>query len=735
MKKNLLLTLLSITVQSICIAQTFDTTWANNFQTVLDNSVSTTPFRGASATVFVPGQGMWTGVSGNSSIGVPITPDMRFGIASISKTFISVAMLKLQEQGVLSLDDHLYQWIPAYPNVDSTITIRQLLSNQSGVADIFRDNLSLLNDSVWADTSRFWTQQEVMANTTAPKFSPGHGYYYSNLNFILAAMVIDAATGISWVQNLHNLIFDPLDMDSTFVGTYETPNGPIAHEWINNNTLEIVNSPMTSLYSMMAAPGGIFTAPNEMVQFYNALLNGGILASSSFQELMDFETTSSYGLGLFTTQFGRPLIFSQGGMFGYSSICVYDPQTNSTLCIFTNGGTADIAAVFLPMLNVLTTEYPKQQNDAGIASIINPQQNSCNATVTPSVSLTNFGSSQLTAVTINCRIDGNSPAAFNWMGVLNTGASVTVVLPSVTVTNGFHEFTSYTSNPNGSNEGYNTNDTAKSEFIINILPSIAAPVIESFDGPDFPPSGWIRNSLSPLQWGPTSLASYSGASCAARGNSSDFINIGTAYDFDLPIIDLTGVVNPALYFKHAYTNYPGRNDSLRILISSDCGVTWQSIFYKGGNALRTIPAASYDYFYPADGSQWKSDTISLAAYSGEVLIRFRSINGHGNNLFIDDVSIDQSTVGIDVVAIDNTDINVYPNPAASQISIEGFALNSEIQISDITGKIVYKTAAAAPDNYREQKIKVNISDFSEGVYLVQIQTEKFIETKKVIIAR
>lgn len=57
---------------------------------------------------------------------------MRFGIGSNTKLFISTVMAKLQEQGVLSLDDHLYQWLPSYPNIDSTATIRQLLSHQTG---------------------------------------------------------------------------------------------------------------------------------------------------------------------------------------------------------------------------------------------------------------------------------------------------------------------------------------------------------------------------------------------------------------------------------------------------------------------------------------------------------------------------------------------------------------------------------------------------------------------------
>ena len=107
----------------------FDPTWANRFQIVLDSVRIATGMKGASLAVMVPGQGVLTCVSGISSPGVPVTRERRFGIMSNTKLFIAVVLAKLQEQGILSLDDHLYQWLPTYPLVDSTVTIRQLLSH------------------------------------------------------------------------------------------------------------------------------------------------------------------------------------------------------------------------------------------------------------------------------------------------------------------------------------------------------------------------------------------------------------------------------------------------------------------------------------------------------------------------------------------------------------------------------------------------------------------------------
>ncbi len=224
--KKIVLLFCSLAIVAAVQAQSFNQTWANRFQEVLDSIVAAQKIMGATAAVLVPGEGIWSGISGNSQPGVPLTPDMRFGIGSNTKLFIAVALAKLQEQGILSLDDHLSKWLPKYNNIDTSISIRQLLSHQSGVFN-YTDHSNFWAH-VAADKEKFWTPQEVLFYVLQPYFKPGTGWQYSNTNYILAGMIIEAATSKTWVQMLHEIIFDPLDMDSTFVGAYETPNGPTA---------------------------------------------------------------------------------------------------------------------------------------------------------------------------------------------------------------------------------------------------------------------------------------------------------------------------------------------------------------------------------------------------------------------------------------------------------------------------------------------------------------------------
>ena len=141
-------------------------------------------------------------------------------------------------------------------------------------------------------------------------------------------------------------------------------------------------------------------------------------------------------------------------------------------------------------------------------------------------------------------------------------------------------------------------------------------------------------------------------------------NIGAYDDFILPQIDLTSSSNPALAFYYAYTTFgiSTYNDSLKVLVSADCGLTNTSVFYKGGNDLITVPAMN-SLFTPHDSSEWESVIISLSQFIGQkVLITFRGINAYGNNLYVDNINIFNSNLGLNENSLVNNDFKIYPNP-------------------------------------------------------------------------
>ena len=691
----------------------FDSTWAEQLHQTLDEMIATRNIPGGSMAVYDPVQGLFTAVSGISTEGVPVTPEMRFGIGSNTKLFVAVTLLKLQEEGVLSLDDHLYQWLPSYAYIDSSATIRQMLSHKTGFFDYWNDNSSMLLDSIWADTSRFWTTDEVLATIGPPHFTPGHGYRYCNTNYMLSALVIEAATGTSWVQALHNYIFDPLVMDSTFVGAFESGNGPVSSEYDYFSGIEITNSPMTAEYSQGHAAGAILSTAQEMASWYNALFNNNLLNANSMEQLTDFEPTSLYGLGLYGYE-NVPLnirtYYHSGGLLGYVSIVWYDVNSGAILTVIYNSPGALGQNPFNPLIDVFHNYYPKQLNDAGIEKIINPWLNFCNGTVTPEIVLINNGSNPLTSVDINYFTDEDPASDFSWTGFLGVSDTAHILLPPVTAGDGLHTFTCFTSGPNGEPEGYTFNDTATSNFIMNLNPAIAAPFFENFDGDVFPPSGWAQNSFYLTDWNSTTLAAYDGTGSLVKNNYFD-PDLGAYYHLDLPVLNISGGIDAELNFVYAYAKYPGINeDSLQILISPDCGLSWDQLFNKGGNQLTTTNNSS-GIFYPSEASEWKEESIPLTGYTGEVLIRFRAVNGSGNNLYLDNLEVSLA-IGTEENQL-SANYTAYPNPVESHLHISGLPENTEIILTDIAGisLIHFKT-----DN---KTTMIDLASLADGVYILK----------------
>src|SRR6476620_135403 len=149
----------------------------------------------------------------------PATPQMRYSIGSISKQFTAAALLMLQEEGKLSLDDRISRWLPDLTRADD-VTIRQLLSMTSGYQD-------------------FWPQDYVMPMmmkpVTAPEiltgwakkpldFEPGAKWQYSNTNYVAAGMIAEKVAGMPLLDFLQKRVFDPLHM-TTVSNTDAAPLG------------------------------------------------------------------------------------------------------------------------------------------------------------------------------------------------------------------------------------------------------------------------------------------------------------------------------------------------------------------------------------------------------------------------------------------------------------------------------------------------------------------------------
>ena len=191
-----------------------------------------------------------------------------------------------------------------------------------------------------------------------------------------------------------------------------------------------------------------------------------------------------------------------------------------------------------------------------------------------------------------------------------------------------------------------------------------------------------------------------------------------------------------LIFNHAYAQYQSENDKLQVMISDDCGATWTTVFDKAGGALKTAPPNSAGNFFP-ETDQWAKNNIDLSAYNGknEVIVKFKCTSAYGNNLYIDDIRVYNSTnVSIEAPEL-NSSVTIYPNPATNQlnlnINLENSA-NVTYQIVNSLGQVVLDNNLGDLNNGQHTQ-SVDVSDLAAGFYYVQLNIDGNIISKKLTI--
>ncbi|MEP7143887.1 MAG: T9SS type A sorting domain-containing protein [Ferruginibacter sp.] len=286
------------------------------------------------------------------------------------------------------------------------------------------------------------------------------------------------------------------------------------------------------------------------------------------------------------------------------------------------------------------------ETDAAIGSIVEPASGSiCSASITPGITIRNVGTETLNSVEVGMILDGSplgTITTFNNLSLVTSAESpVLTLLPDFAPEAGLHVLKVYTRNPNGNADISSGNDTVAVTF--RTTPTLPLTYKESFESETFPPangSAVINENAGSTTWTRTTDAGKLGVASMTL-NAFNYMEVGERDTYRTPKIDVRQLDSVVVFFSVAYKEYEGAADSLLILYSPDCGITWLRTGYaKGGPDLSSSPGTTPDEFIPTT-SEWRIESVVLKDLCAmeSVMIGFQSYNGYGNNIYVDAINI------------------------------------------------------------------------------------------------
>jgi CubicO group peptidase (beta-lactamase class C family) len=286
--------------------------------------------------------------------GVPASADTVYGIGSITKQFTAAAMLRLQEQGELTLDDTISTHLPGYPPNGQRITIQQLLSHTSGIPE-------LTARASYGEASEVAVPREAIMREVLSlplDFVPGTQWRYSNSGYVLAGMIIERVTGISYGTYLTDTLLRRLGLRHTSVCPEDRSSAPYARgygqqtgSWTRaihlGQPLWLVPAARVDLSIASSAGAGCSTVL-ELLAWTEALRSDAVLSHASYRAMitpasLPDGSTPPYGMGFFLREFGTHRAIVHGGIIenGFVGMLGDFPDDGLTVAVLANTFMAD----------------------------------------------------------------------------------------------------------------------------------------------------------------------------------------------------------------------------------------------------------------------------------------------------------------------------------------------------------------------------------------------------------
>lgn len=274
--------------------------------------------------------------SANIELNVPLLPEHKFQIGSITKQFTAVLILKLVEEGKINLNDSIQQYIPLFPNKGKTIRIKHLLTHTSGLPE-YMDWEE--NHELWAN---YFTPDELLnlIKNKPLNFEPGDDFEYTNSSYLILGLIIENITDTPYTTYLKSEIFDKIGMNNTYSDYTKTDFNTITYGYTRTND-QIKKADYTDR-SWLYSAGNIISTINDLNKWYMNLFDGKIISKSTLKKAtnsfkLNNGSKTQYGYGWYVNELQKEkMIYHGGSVSGFYSTVNFLPKTKTLTVTLSN---------------------------------------------------------------------------------------------------------------------------------------------------------------------------------------------------------------------------------------------------------------------------------------------------------------------------------------------------------------------------------------------------------------
>ena len=264
-----------------------------------------------------------------------------FQIGSVTKQFTATVILKLQEEGKLSVNDLLDKYFPQFKYANE-ISIENLLTHTSGIYN-YTNDIDASDSSIVCNPVDSQLVFNIMFKHKLD-FKPGSQFRYDNSGYYLLGLIIEKVTGRSYEQNVRDIIFTPLQMNHSFFDFKHSADTNIAIGYKPlDDTIQKEASAWRWDSTVTYAAGGIWSTTSDVYRWAQAIAGKKILAPESWKAMMT-PHLEHYGYGLYIDSLlGTIEVYHGGGIPGFTANFCYYPAKDVTIILLTNQGWFDIS--------------------------------------------------------------------------------------------------------------------------------------------------------------------------------------------------------------------------------------------------------------------------------------------------------------------------------------------------------------------------------------------------------